>query len=229
MARAAADADLGEHGEDDVLRGHAGAQGAVDTDLAGAGLALQQALRGQHVADLAGADAEAERAERTVRRSVAVAAHDGHAGLREALLRPDDVHDAALHGVQAVEADAVGLRVGLEQAQLDATELVGGLVAALGRDGMVHRRNGAFGPANLEAALLEHGEGLRRRDLVDEVQVDVEHGGRTGLLGHNVRIPDFLEKSLGRRTHGETSVGALCGCWARPLDWRDSTWLSEAM
>lgn len=27
----------------------------------------------------------------------------------------------------------------------------------------------------------------------------------------------------------ETSVGALCGCWMRPVEWRDSTWLREAM
>jgi hypothetical protein len=46
--------------------------------------------------DLAGADAEGERAERAVRRRVAVAADQGRAGQREALLRPDDVDDALL-------------------------------------------------------------------------------------------------------------------------------------
>ena len=47
------------------------------------GLRLQQALRGQHVADLGGADAEGQCAEGAVRAGVAVAADDGLARLRE--------------------------------------------------------------------------------------------------------------------------------------------------
>src|SRR5256886_3838989 len=47
-------------------------------------LALQQALRREHVADLGGADAEGQRPEGAVRAGVAVAAHDGLARLREA-------------------------------------------------------------------------------------------------------------------------------------------------
>ena len=44
--------------------------------------------------DFRRADAEGQRAERAMRRSVAVAADDGGARLGEALLRPDDVDDA---------------------------------------------------------------------------------------------------------------------------------------
>ena len=47
------------------------------------GLPLQQALRGEHVADLGGADAEGQRAEGAVGAGVAVAADDGLAGLGE--------------------------------------------------------------------------------------------------------------------------------------------------
>ena len=57
-------------------------------------LLLDQRLRGEHVLDLGGADAVGERAERAVRRGVAVAAHERGAGQREALLRADDVADA---------------------------------------------------------------------------------------------------------------------------------------
>jgi hypothetical protein len=46
------------------------------------------------VLDLGRADAEGQRAEGAMRRGVAVAADDGHARQGEALLRPDDVHDA---------------------------------------------------------------------------------------------------------------------------------------
>jgi hypothetical protein len=59
----------------------------------GLGLALQQALGGQDVLDLARSDAKCERAERAVRRRMTVAAHDCLAGLREPTLRSNDVHD----------------------------------------------------------------------------------------------------------------------------------------
>ena len=49
---------------------------------------LRQRLRREHVLDLARADAERERAERTVRRGVAVTAHDRHARQRAALFGP---------------------------------------------------------------------------------------------------------------------------------------------
>jgi hypothetical protein len=58
------------------------------------GFFLDQRLRGQHMLHLAGADAVGQRAESAMRRGVAVAAHNGHAGQREALFRPDDVDDA---------------------------------------------------------------------------------------------------------------------------------------
>ena len=56
--------------------------------------------------DLGAADAEGHRAERAVRARVAVAADDGLAGLGRADLRADDVHDAALVAVEAVQFDA---------------------------------------------------------------------------------------------------------------------------
>ena len=103
VAGRAADADLRDEREDHVLGADARRQRAVDADLQRLRLALQQALRREHVLDLARADAERERAERAVRRGVAVAADDRHARLREAELRPDDVDDALLGRVERVE------------------------------------------------------------------------------------------------------------------------------
>ena len=57
--------------------------------------------RGQHMLHFAGADAERQRAESAVRGGVAIAADHGHAGLREALLGPDDVHDALHAGCES--------------------------------------------------------------------------------------------------------------------------------
>ncbi len=53
-----------------------------------------QALRGHHMLDLGGADAERQRRERAVRAGVRVAGHDGHARQRGALLRADHVDDS---------------------------------------------------------------------------------------------------------------------------------------
>ena len=58
--------------------------------------ALGEGLGGEHVLDLAGADAEGQGAEGAVGRRVAVAADDRHARLGEALLGTDDVDDALL-------------------------------------------------------------------------------------------------------------------------------------
>ncbi len=76
------------------LARHARLQPAIDAHLAGLRPVLEQALGRQHVLDLAGADAEGQRAERAVRRGVAVAADDGHARLGQPQLRADDVDDA---------------------------------------------------------------------------------------------------------------------------------------
>ena len=77
----------------------------IDADFERFRFALQEALRGEDVFHFAGADAEGQRAERAVRGRVAVAADDGHAGLRDAQLRPDDVHDALMRAAQAVETE----------------------------------------------------------------------------------------------------------------------------
>jgi hypothetical protein len=89
--------------QDQVLRGDAGTQLAAYVDRERFRLALQQALRRQHVADLGRADAECERAECAVRRRVAVAADDRHAGLRGAEFGTDHMDDAAMGAAPAVQ------------------------------------------------------------------------------------------------------------------------------
>ena len=91
-------------------------------DVHGFGSRLHQALGGQHVLDFASADAEGQRAERAVRGSVAIAADDGLAGLGDAKLRADDVHDALIFAVHVEQTHAVirgnfvrGRRTGLRR------------------------------------------------------------------------------------------------------------------
>jgi hypothetical protein len=72
---------------------------------------LDQRLRRQHMLDLGGADAEGQRAERAMGRGVAVAADDGGAGQREALLGADDVDDALalVELVEIFDAEFLGV------------------------------------------------------------------------------------------------------------------------
>ena len=79
--------DLRDDREDDVLRGHARGEFAVDRDAQRLRPLLPDRLRGEHVRHFRRADAERQRAERAVRRRMAVAAHDEHPRLRQALLR----------------------------------------------------------------------------------------------------------------------------------------------
>ena len=73
--------------------------------------------------DLGRADAVRQRAEGAVRRGMAVAADDGHAGQREALLGADDVDDALADVVLGIILDAeiggvLGQRLDLDTAFL---------------------------------------------------------------------------------------------------------------
>ena len=111
MAGAAGSADLADDGEDDVLGGDAVFQRAVDAHPHVLGLLLDQRLGGEHVLDLARADAVGERAEGAVGRGVGIAADDGGARQREALLGPDHMHDALAAVALMVIFDAEVARV----------------------------------------------------------------------------------------------------------------------
>ena len=97
--------------QDDVLGINAGRQTAVHIDAADLRFADGHGLGGEHVADLAGADSESDRAKGAVRGGVRVAAGDGRAGLGDALLGTDDMNDALLAAREIEEGDAEFLAV----------------------------------------------------------------------------------------------------------------------
>ena len=157
-------------------------------------LALGERLRREHVLDLGRADAERERAERAVRRRVAVAADDRDPGLREAELGADDVHDPLAPAAGRVEPDAELLAVAPQRLELRRGELVRRPVVR--RDVVVHRRERQFGPPHLPPRQAQALERLRRGHLVDEVQVDVEQRRLALGLVDEVRFPDAVEERL---------------------------------
>ena len=110
-------------------------------------------------------------------------------GWREALLRPDDVHDA-LAGVAHRVAGGCRTRRSSRRAPRSAWREIGSAMPSsspvVGHV-VVHRRHGEVGPAHGAPVQAQPVERLRRRDLVHEVQVDVEQvglarrpGGRRG-------------------------------------------------
>ena len=180
------------------------------------GAALQQALRCQHVRRLP--TCRCRTPARRTRHACWCGCHRRRSvmpGLRQSELRADDVDDAALRvgpGLTTVRrsdgrsrrgAAAVPPPPDRERAGARVWSIVVGVewsMVAIVRSG---RRS-------CRPRCAEFGEGLRGRDLVDEVKVDVEDRWSVrALVAHHVLAPDLLEECSRRRVvgHAETPGG----------------------
>ena len=158
------------------------------TSICGRAL-VRQRLRGEHLLDLARPDAEGERAERAVRRGVRVAADDRHAGLRDAELGADHVHDPLPAMAAAVQADAEVLAVPVERLELLARHVIVDRPRQLpGRHVVVGRGEGAIGATHPPVREAEPLERLRARHLVHEVQVDEEQVVADQMVGQDLLV-----------------------------------------
>src|SRR5208337_473623 len=90
------DAEAPDDRQDDVFGVDARCKLSRDFDAADPRAAHREALRGEHVANLARADAKSHRAEGAVGGGVAIAAGDRHARLGQAKLGADDMDDALM-------------------------------------------------------------------------------------------------------------------------------------
>src|SRR5579859_116102 len=193
VAGAAADADFSDDGENDVFRGHAFRTFSVHENVHHFGFRLHEALCREHVFHFARANAESERAEGAVRGSVAVAADDRVAGLRDAEFGADDVHDALIFAVHIEQANAGFAAIFFEGFKLEAGVGVNNREGAvLGGDGVIHYGESEIGAAYFAAFRFESGEGLRRSAFVDEVAVNIDERGFPRLLMDEMRVPDFF-------------------------------------
>ena len=121
---------------------------AVDGDRHRLRARLRQRLGGEHVLDLGGADAERDGAEGAVGGGVGVAADDRHAGLGQAELRADDVHDALVEVAERMQPDAELLGVAAQRLDLGAADRVlDRLVPVERRDVVVLGGQGEVGAA----------------------------------------------------------------------------------
>ena len=141
--------------------------------------------------------------EGTVGGGVGVAADDGHARLGAALLGADHVDDAVTDVAHGEELDAVVGDVPLEGGELQARLFVGhgghAQALALSGDIVVSHGQGPVRAPDLPPVGAQAGKGLRRRHLVDQVEVDIEDRLAV-LFGDEVRIPDLVVKGLA--SHG---------------------------
>ena len=203
MTATAAGADLRDQREHQVLGGDAGRQLADHVHGHGLRPGLRQRLRGQHVFDLTGADAERERAERAVGGGVRVATDDRHAGLGEAELRADDVHDALVLVAQRVQADAelgtvatqrldLGAGGGIRDREQVAAPEAERRVVVPGRGVVVLRRDRQVGTADPAPGQAQPVERLRAGHLVQQVQVDEEQVRLAVGGADHVCVPDLL-------------------------------------
>jgi len=104
------------------------------------------------------------------------------------------VDDAPVGAAHAQQADAEVARVGLHLSDLGRGHLVeDGYVERGGGHAVVDGGHGLLRPPDLQPALPQPGERLRRGDFVDQVQVDIEQGRAMGRLGHDVVVPNLVD------------------------------------
>jgi hypothetical protein len=147
------------------------------------------------VLDLTGADPEGQRAEGAVGRGVRVAADDRHSWLGDAQLGADHVHDALPRRADRIEGDPELAAVSLQRLHLDPRQLVANLPRcrrAVGGHVVIGGGERSVWAAHRTSGQPQGLEGLRRRDLVHEVQVDVQQAVRD-----LVSVPDLVEQRLG--------------------------------
>ncbi len=197
MAGRAVGFDPADDAENQILRADARAEFSIDANLKRLRTLFPQALRREHVLDFAGADSERERAERAVRRGMAVAANDRHARLREPKLRPDNVHDPLLARSDIEQTEPELRAVAPQRLDLQFRIGVGDRLAAIGRRHVVIlRRVRPMRRANFATRMAQALERLRRRDFMHQVKVDVEQRRFVLFFADYMLFPDFFEQGF---------------------------------
>lgn len=200
ISGAASGAGFADHRHGDVLGRDTGRKFAGDFDLHVFRFLLDQGLRGQNVFDLGCADAVGQRAERTVGRGVAIAAHNGHARQGPALFGADDMHDPLPHVGHRVIVDAEILGVFIKCCNLNARILGHGFgIGAVQRRGhvMVRHGDGFVGCAHGAVRHAQALECLRAGHFVHKMAVDIQKAGAVIGLVCQMGIPDFVIERFG--------------------------------
>jgi hypothetical protein len=166
---------------------------------------LPEGLGRQHVHRFGGADAEGERAQRTVRRGVRIAADDHHAGLGDPGLGRNDVQNSLALVLHADHVDAEFGTLGLETQDQVAPALVGDrgepTRAVGGRHEMIRARDRVARTVNREVTALQGVDDVPPETLVQQTAIDVEQRFAAVERYDGVPLPDLIDERLRRHAH----------------------------
>ena len=103
----------------------------------------------------------------------------------------DDVDDAPLRAAQAEQLNTESRAVLFQLAhllgsRLDRDRRTSEDLLGARRSGVIHGRQGEIEAAHRQAPLPQDREGLRRSDLVDQVQIDIQDSGRIGAFSRDL-------------------------------------------
>jgi len=144
---------------------------------------------------------------------VGIAAHQGHAGLGEALLRADDVNDALAPVIHAELVEAEVVAVGVQGLHLGAGYCIGDArVAIRGGDVVVRRGQHGIDAPQLAAVHAQALEGLGAGHFMHQMPVDVDQGRAVGLHVDHVVVPQLVVKGSGGHAGGHANIA-----WGKAL------------
>ena len=190
-----------DQSEDEVLGRDADGQPAFEPHAHGFGPPLDQRLRREHMGQLAGADAERQRAQPAMGAGMAVAADDQAAGKAEAKLGPDHMDDALPGFIDIEHPDAGRRRLGPQARQKLLSDLAGAGPSARRRNRMIRRCERQFRIVHRQVAVFEIEQAARAAEIVQQMTVDVKQIGVVADATDDVLVPDFGQQGSARRLH----------------------------
>ena len=199
--------------QDQILGVNAVLETAVHPDAPHLELVHRQALAGQNITHLAGADAKGDGAEGAVGGGMGIPAGDGHARLGEAQFGGDHMDDALTAAADAMEANAVLGAVGLQGGQhflgqrISKRPRLGG-----GGHDVIDGGHGALRVPHAQPQVPQGRKSLGAGDLMDEVQANEQLGGAPGQLGNPMQIPDLVVEGAGAQSLS-SQQGSSLGGW----------------
>src|SRR6266516_3074271 len=202
MTRAYSRTQFANDSQRQVFGGYARGQFALNTDMHGPGSPLQEALGSQDMLDLARANTKSQRSECSMGRGVGVSTHNRHAWERQPLLRPNDMHNSLARIGHIIEGKVKLTRIPLHGGQALQALFINHVQYAPSWDGwhiVVEHGNGGIWPVYFAASQAQTSKGLRGSHLMYEMTVDIQYGGFSRNLSHDVSVPDFLKHCFWHR------------------------------
>jgi len=186
--------------QNDILGCHAKTKRPFDSDPHIARASLPKALRCQHMRHFGHANAEGQRPQGAVGRSMAIAAYQQHAGLAQAGFGANHMHNALLAILKAEMPYPKFGRIAFQR--FDHAAIFGirnlGTLARIGRRVMVRCGENAFRRAGCCATFAQHLEG-RGGAVMDEMTINIKQNLAIFAFQNAVAHPDLVEHGEGFR------------------------------